>query len=177
MGDHIKETPMPEGAGKDMDVLEMVTDAERRLHEMGLRNMGIPEKTLYHIKALRGLASSSGHFIAQSLEITARSYYVQILDLMALAKRTHIQLMLEPGSPGCISDDEARAAFNKNYLEMVKEGGRAFELMLQGATVMVKMITDARGDSEPGGGKKRKPAWAIKAAEKTKEPPPSDAQN
>jgi len=151
------------------DILDMVTKAERHLHQLGLRKVGIPETTLKRIRALQGLASSSGHFIAQSLEVTSRSYYVQILELMELAKALHKRLMAKPGEPEYIQDDEARAMFNKNYVEMVKEAGRAFELMLTAATAMVKMIADTNGTELPGG-KKKKQGWAIVNVTKTPKP-------
>jgi hypothetical protein len=148
-----------------IDVLDMVTDAERMMHMMGLKKAGIPEDTLKQLKALKGLASTTGHFIAQSLEMTSRSYYLQVLKMMGAADALHARLMAKDTEPGYVANDESRAMFNKNYIEFVKEAGRAFELMLTAATSMVKMMADAN-DIEMPGGKKKKPGWAIVSAPK-----------
>lgn len=141
-----------------IEVLDMVTDAERQMHLLGLKKAGIPEDTLKQLKALKGLASSTGHFIAQSLEMTSRSYYVQILELMELSKALHKRLMKKAGDDDFIASNEERAMLNRNYIEMVKEAGRAFELMLMAAQAMVKMMQASEDDSK-GTGLTRKPAW------------------
>jgi hypothetical protein len=162
---------LPKADPSMVDLVDMVTHAERELHQVGLKNLGVPEKMLKRLKGLEGLASSTGHFIAQSLEVLCRSYYLQILELMEVAHDLRARLMIPSGQEGHISDDEARAYFNRNYVEMVKEAGHAFELMLMAAQAMVKMMVDTKGLEMPGG-KKKKQGWEIIDAPKDKRPPP-----
>lgn len=171
-GEVLNRSPLslPDAAPKDIELLEMVTHAERELHQLGLKNLGVSEKVLTRLKGLEGLASSTGHFIAQSLEVTCRSYYVQILEMMEMAHDLRSKLMAQPGETGYIASDESRAFFNKNYIEMVKEAGRAFELMLTAAQAMVEMMAKAKGLELPGG-KKKKHGWEIVDAPKTQKPP------
>ena len=156
-----------------VELAQMVAKADRELHEKGLKKLGVSKDMLKRLRGLEGLARSSGHFIAISLETTHRSYYLQVLELMETAYRLRERLMAKAGEVGYIADDEARACLNKNYVEMVKEAGRAYELMLKGAQAMVQMIVDTKGLEMPTG-KKKKPGWEIKAAPKQAMPPPPD---
>lgn len=152
--------PLPPQA---IELAEMVSKADKIQHDLGLEKLGFSPQALQRIRDLDELASSSGQFMAISLEKTQRSYYVQLMELMQLAHKLLKRLSIEPGQEGYILDDEARAAFNKNYIEMVKEGGRGFELMLTGTQAMVKMMMDSKGkDGAPGATKK--PAWRKVAA-------------
>lgn len=141
----------------------MVSKADKIQHDLGLEKLGFSKETMQRIRDLDGLANSSGQFMAISLEKTQRSYYVQLLELMQLANKLLKRLSVEPGQEGYIADDEARAAFNKNYIEMVKEGGRGFELMLTGTQAMVRMMMDTKG-KEGAPGTNKKPAWRKVAA-------------
>lgn len=136
----------------------MVSEADKAFHEAGLKTLGASDNLLKRIRDLDGLAKTSGGFIAISLEKTARSYYVQVMELMETAHQLRQRLMAKKGEEGYVADDEARAFFNKNYLEMVKEAGRAYQLMLMGAEAMVKMLILTKGD-DPSGGTKKKPGW------------------
>lgn len=163
-------TTLPAGDPESVELAQMVEQCDRELQETGLRELGVSDGLLKRLKGLEKLARSSGHFIAISLETTHRSYYLQVLELMELANDLRKRLIAGPGQTGYIADDEARAFFNKNYIEMVKEAGRAYELMLTGAQAMVKMIVDTKGLEMPNG-KKKKPGWEIKSAPKGERPP------
>lgn len=156
---------LPEAQPSDIDLIEMVSAADKELHQLGLKNLGLPEKTLLRLRGLEGLARSSGNFLAISLETTHRSYYLQLIELMGLAKDLQERLSTPAGQDGYIADAEQRAWFNKNYIEMVKEAGRGFELSLTAAQAMVKMMVDTKGLEMPGGSKK-KPGWGIVKAKK-----------
>lgn len=170
---------LPASEPGTVELAQMVEQGDRELQEKGLRELGVSEDLLKRLKGLEGLARSSGHFIAISLETTHRSYYLQVLELMELANGLRKRLMAKGGEDGYIVDDEARAFFNKNYIEMVKEAGRAYELMLTGAQAMIKMIADTK-DMEMPGGKKKKHGWDIVQANpatsggKPPLPPPPD---
>lgn len=153
----------------EIELVQLVSETENELHQLGLKKLGLSDKLLKRLKRLDGLASSSGAFIAISLEKTHRSYYVQLLELMEMAEELRVKLMIPRDQPGAVVDDEARAFFNKNYIEMVREAGRGYEMMLTGATAMVKMIGDAKGLDIPGG-KKKKAGWGIVDAPKRKGP-------
>lgn len=167
----------PKGDPESVELAQMVEQCDRELQETGLRELGVSEGLLKRLKGLEKLARSSGHFIAISLETTHRSYYLQVLELMELANELRRRLMAKAGETGYIADDETRAFFNKNYIEMVKEAGRAYELMLTGAQAMVKMIVDTKGLEMPNG-RKKKHGWEIvdapKLAPKPPLPPPPD---
>lgn len=164
---------LPKNEPEAVELAQMVEKCDRELQEKGLRELGVSEDLLKRLKGLEGLARSSGHFIAISLETTHRSYYLQVLELMELANQLRRKLMAKAGEEGYIGDDEARAFFNKNYIEMVKEAGRAYELMLTGAQAMVKMIVDTKGLEMPGG-RKKKHGWDIKDAPKHEPKPPRE---
>jgi hypothetical protein len=167
---------LPKDEPMTIELAQMVEQADRDMHEKGLKALGVSENMLTRLKGLEGLARSSGHFIAISLETTHRSYYLQVLELMEVAKGIRDRLMAPPGDTNYIADDEARAFLGKNYVEMVKEAGRAYELMLTGAQAMVKMIVDTKGLELPNG-KKKKHGWAIVEAPKAAKapmPPPPD---
>lgn len=167
---------LPPIAPTGVELAEMVSAADKEFHELGLKKMGISEKLLKRIRDLDGLAPSSGSFIAISLEKVSRSYYVQVMELMEMAKDLRDSLMTKGGQPGYIADDKARAYFNKNYIEMVKEAGRAYELFLTGAQVMVEMMIKTKGLEMPNG-KKKKHGWEIMPAPEVKRhpmPPPPD---
>lgn len=157
-----------------MDLFEMVTDAEKKIHYAGLKKTGLSESLIKKIKSLEGLASSTGHFLAQSLEVLARSYYVQTLEMIEVASDLRAKLMAKSGEEGYVASDEARAFFNRNYAEMVKETGRAFELMLSAIQAMVKMTAAGKGDEDPNT-PTRKAGWkrGAPAANKIKEGAPS----
>ncbi len=160
-----KPIDLPDVAPSAVELAEMVSEADKKFHDIGLKKLGASEKLLQRIRDLDGLATTTGGFIAISLEKTSRSYYLQVMELMETAQELRGKLMAKPGEPGHISDDEARAFFNKNYVDMVKEAGRAYELMLTGAEAMVRMMQATREDDAPGGALK-KPKWGrVKKAE------------
>lgn len=153
-------------APETMDLVDMLTDAQRQLHYKGLEKAGLPPEQVKRLRNLEKLAGSTGEFIALALEKLSHNYYFQILKLMALADRTWDDLMLKPEDKGYIADAEARAFFNRNYTDMVKEAGRAYDLFLQGAQAMVEMMMKTQGIGGPKGGKKVKPGWVVHEAPK-----------
>lgn len=162
-GEVLNRTPisLPDTPPGAVELAEMVSDADKTFHEAGLKKLGVSDKLIERIRNLDSLAPSSGSFIALSLEKTHRSYYLQLMELMEMAQDLRARLMAKAGEPGYIGDDKARAFFNKNYIEMVKEAGRGFELMLGGAQAFVKMLMDTNGENAGGNGgaTKKKPGW------------------
>lgn len=142
-----------------IELANMVGEAEKLMHEKALKRLGVSDTLIQRIRDLDGLASTSGHFIALSLEKTHRSYYLQSMQLMELAHSLHKRLMSDSKDPDGIADDEIRACFNRNYTDMVREAGRTYELMLTGAQAMVEMMLKMR-DSDSGRRRPTgKPGW------------------
>lgn len=173
---------LPHTPPNGVELAEMVSAADKAFHELGLKKLGMSDKLITRIRDLDSLAATSGGFIAISLEKLSRSYYAQVLELMELAKELRDRLMAKAGENGYVADDEARAFFNKNYIEMVKEAGRAYELFLQGAQVMVEMMIKTKGLEMPGGRKKKhgwdivqaNPSAGLSSGGKPPMPPPPD---
>lgn len=72
------------------------------------------------------------------MEISWRTYYVQIVQLVDLATALQKRLSAKSGKPGYIRNAEARAMLERNYIEIVKEVGRAFELMVDASYAMIR---------------------------------------
>lgn len=159
---------LPKGTPAAIELAEMVSDQDNAMLREGLKKLGVRTETIERLRTLDGLARSSGHFLSISLEKTHRMYFLQLVHLMELSDDLRAKLMAKPGEDGYIVDDEARAAFNKNYAEMVKESGRGYALMMEGAAAMVKMMQAAKGDDDQPGGGMKKPKWGrVKKAEAT----------
>ena len=161
---------IPDRAPTGIELATMVGKLDRLSHEKGLRKLGISEPLLERIRNLDGLAPTSGHFIAIALENTHRSYYVQSMQLMELAETLHRRLVAPKGSAGAVEDEVDRACFNRNYTDMVREAGRAYELMLTGAQAMVEMMLKMR-DHDGGRRAPKSAGWG-----RTDSPPSEDAE-
>jgi hypothetical protein len=154
----------PEG----VELAQMVSEADNEILRKGLKKLGVSEKMISRLKTLDGLAKSSGHFLSISLEKTHRLYFLQLLGLNEVADELRGRLLAKAGEPGYVNDDEARACFNRNYAEYVKEAGNGYKLMMEGASAMVRMLQAAKGDEDgpTGGGK---PKWSrVKKADDAK---------
>jgi hypothetical protein len=153
-----------------VQLAHVVADADAKMLIDGLQSMGIPEKTLIRLRKLDSLAQSNGHFISVSLQTTHRSYFVQVVELMEVANALKVRYLDDvevdddknPGQKKMISNnrcsDEERAYFYKCYTEMVKEGGRAYQTMMEGAQAMVRMLQAAGGNDDDQQAN-AKPAW------------------
>jgi len=141
-----------------VDLAAIISEQDNLMLRQGLEKLGVSQKTLTRLKDLDGLAKSSGMFLSVSLEKTHRMYFLQLVHLMEMADELRERLMIKAGEVGYIADDEIRAAYNKNYIEMVKEIGGGYKLTIEGAQAMVRMITAAKG-TDPTGSKK-KPAFS-----------------
>jgi len=156
-----------------VDLLDMITRAEMEAHALGLKNAGLSVSIIKQVKNLDGLAENTGKFLTIAVKTLSSSYYVQTLELMALARKTHKRLMASKDQEGYIADDEARAWFNRNYTDMVKEAGRAFELFLHAIQAMVQMILKPVGKGDTMTGKKKIPGLAVLEASVERDPVPS----
>lgn len=159
-----------------IELADVVSESDNVLLRKGLTKLGISQKTLDRLKTLDGLARSSGQFLSISLEKTHRMYFLQLVQLMEVSDQLRERLLAKVGEQGYINDPEARAFFNKNYIDMVKEAGSGYKLMMEGAAAMVRMLQAASG--EQGGGAKKKPGWGRtgRNGPPSPEPEPIDAQ-
>lgn len=122
----------------------MISEQDKELLHKGLSKLGVSESTLQKLRDLDGLAQSTGHFLSISLEKTHRMYFLQLVHLMELADSVRLRLMIPKDADGYIDKDEARAFFQKNYNDMVKEVGNGYKNMLAGAEAMVSMLSTAK---------------------------------
>ena len=149
---------LPPGVGSDtkaaVEIVQMVGDAEREMHMKSLKALGVSEVTLKKLRDLDGMASSTGAFIAIGLEKTHRLYYLAVIDLKTVAdgiKERYLDL----------KDDKPQVSpdllpfYYRNYIDAVKEFGRAYDLFIQGAAVILKIVS-GQNDEQPGGKKKVK---------------------
>lgn len=170
----------PSSLGKSTVNLTTIVDEEdARMLLEGLRAIGLPEKDLKRIKDLSALAKSNGHFIASSLQTTHRSYFVQVMELTTVARNLKERYLDDveeedkdnPGSKKMIRNnrcsDEERAYFYKCYTEMVKEAGRAYEIMMNGAQAMIRMLQAAGGNDDDDQAN-AKPAWHKRSGKEKK---------
>ncbi|MBU2072773.1 MAG: hypothetical protein KKA68_21270 [Gammaproteobacteria bacterium] len=156
-----------------VDLVEIVSDCDRQLHELGLKKMGLSETLINRVRKLDGLAANTGKFLSISLEKLSRSYYVQVLELMEIAQENRRRIMIPEGQPGHLSDAQEVTWANKIYIEQVKEAGRAYELFLHGAQAMVEMMIKVEKSGKAPAGQRAKPGWGIVDAPSSREPMPS----
>jgi hypothetical protein len=180
MGRTAADAPPGVAVGKPsgINLTNIVDEEDAKMLLEGLRAIGLPEKDLKRIKDLSALAKSNGHFIASSLQTTHRSYFVQVMELTTVArnlkerylddveevdKETQAKVMVRNNR----CSDEERAYFYKCYTEMVKEAGRAYEIMMNGAQAMIRMLQAAGGDDDENQAN-AKPAWHKRTAKEKK---------
>jgi hypothetical protein len=175
------EDKTPPGIGKQsgINLTNIVDEEDAKMLLEGLRAIGLPEKDLKRIKDLSALAKSNGHFIASSLQTTHRSYFVQVMELTTVARNLKERYLDDveeddkdnPGTKKMVRNnkcsDEERAYFYKCYTEMVKEAGRAYEIMMNGAQAMIRMLQAAGSDGDDDQSN-AKPAWHKRTAKEKK---------
>ncbi len=139
---------LPRGAlpseKQGVDLIELVDEAERDLHMKGLEAIGVNEETLGKLRKLSGLATSTGAFIAIGLENTHRLYYLAVVDLKTVADQIKTRYLDDPKA---VSDSD-RPYYYRNYIDAVKEFGRAYDLFIQGAAIILRIVGQGAEDSE-----------------------------
>lgn len=79
-----------------------------------------------------------GGVLLRSMEMSYKSYFSQIVQLVDLGTALQKRLSAKTGKSGYIRNAEARAMLERNYIEIVKEIGRAFELMVDASYAMIR---------------------------------------
>lgn len=150
---------LPEMSVEGVELAQMVSESDNEILRKGLAKLGVSETMIKRLKTLDGLAKSGGHFLSISLEKTHRLYFLQVVHLHEVTDLVRHRLMAKPGEDGHIASDETRAYFTRNYVELVKEGGSAYKLMMEGASNMVRMLQAAKGGDDETPGATGKPKW------------------
>lgn len=163
--DDIPHRAVP-GEKTSVELIGLVSEAERELHLKGLEAIGVNEKTVEKLRRLDGLASSTAAFIAIGLEKTHRLYYLAVVDLKTVADQIKERYLDDPNAV----TNEERPYYYRNYIDAVKEFGRAYDLFIQGAAVILKIV--GSGDSDDSKSKKGKTRLgfsgrSLKLAQKT----------
>ena len=160
------------GEKTTVELFQLVDAAEKEMHMKGLQAIGVNEGTLKKLRRLDGLASSTAAFIATGLENTHRLYYLAVIDLKTVAdgiKERYLDLGAD-GNPQVGPD--LLPYYYRNYIDAVKEFGRAYDLFLQGAAIILKIVGQNK-DDEPGGKKKAKLGFSGRSL---KQANPSDGK-
>ncbi len=139
------------GEKQGVELIELVDEAQREMHMKGLEAIGVNEETLGKLRKLSGLASSTGAFIAIGLENTHRLYYLAVVDLKTVADQIKDRYL---DNADAVSDSD-RPYYYRNYIDAVKEFGRAYDLFIQGAAIILRIV--GQGD---GKGDEKKPSRA-----------------
>ncbi len=139
--DDLPDRAMP-GEGTSVELLQLVSAAERELHMKGLEMLEVDKETLNKLRRLDGLASSTASFIAIGLENTHRLYYLAIVNLKTIADQIKERYLDDPESVS----DEDRPYYYRNYIDATKEFGRAYDSFLQGAAIILKIVNDNAGE-------------------------------
>jgi hypothetical protein len=134
------------GEGTAVELVQLVSAAERELHMKGLEAIGVNEKTIEKLRRLDGLASSTAAFIAIGLEKTHRLYYLAVVDLKTVADQIKERYLDDASAVS----DEDRPYYYRNYIDAVKEFGRAYDSFLNGAAIILKIVNDSGGGGEDG---------------------------
>ncbi len=124
------------------ELLELVSKAENELHMKSLIALGVEAKTVDKLRKLDGMASSTGAFIAIGLQKTHRLYYLAVVDLKTVADQIK-ERYLDP--PDAVTDME-RPFYYRNYIDAVKEFGRAYDSFIQGAAMILKIVNQNAGE-------------------------------
>lgn len=139
---------LPRGAlpseKQGVELIELVDEAERELHMKGLEAIGVNEDTLVKLRKLSGLATSTGAFIAIGLENTHRLYYLAVVDLKTVADQIKTRYLDDPKA---VSDSD-RPYYYRNYIDAVKEFGRAYDLFIQGAAIILRIVGQGGDEGE-----------------------------
>jgi hypothetical protein len=145
-------------APSTIELASIVSEADNEILRAGLEKLGVSPATIEKFKNLDALAKTSGHFLSVSLEKVHRMYFLQLVNLMELGDSIRARLMIPVGQEGYLSDEEARAYANKNYIDIVKTTGDGYKNMLQGAQAIVAMLKGSSGEDPKGA--KRKPGFS-----------------
>lgn len=165
------DIPVPPMSQKDVDLALAIDDADNAILHKGLAKMGMNGKTLDKLRALDGLATSSGKFVALALEKTHRMYFMQLVGLFEIADEVRERYLTQHKDEAGklydpVANDEVRAMYYRNYTEMVKEGGRGYKQVMDGTEALVRMIMSSKStNGKPV--KHAKPAWGSAPQGKT----------
>lgn len=145
-----------------LELREIVAEADRRRFRASLRKAGVSEKQLQKMKDLDGLAENTGMLLAVSLQQTHQNYIGQLFMLSEVSDELRERLRGTP-HPDRVDeflplDAESASFLYRCYTEMVKEHGRGYQLMMEGAQAMIRMMMMAKGD-DPNNGPQKKPGW------------------
>lgn len=166
--DDLPDRSIP-GEGTSVELIQLVSAAERELHVKGLKALEVNEKTIEKIRRLDGLASSTGAFIAMGLENTHRLYYLSICELKTVADQIKERYL----DPEHAVSDEDRPYYYRNYIDAVKEFGRAYDSFLNGAAILLKLV----GGSSDDDAKKKPTRATLKLGRTMKRAEPAHAKN
>lgn len=143
-----EEDDLPPHTGESkagVELLALVSEAERELHLKGLAAQDLDAKTIEKIRNLEGLATSTGAFIVMALENTHRGYYVLVMQLKSVAEDIKKKYLDDPvpGGPDDGTSVKIDAAlkpfYYRNFIDAVKAFGDAYNNFLQGAAIILKM--------------------------------------
>lgn len=145
-----------------IELAEMVAESDRRRYRAALRRAGVSEKQLEKMKNLDGLAKNTGMLLTVSLQQTHQNYIGQLHMLSEVSDELRERLKGMIGPDGKLEplDTESASYLYRCYTEMVKEQGRGYQLMMEGAQAFIRMMMMAKGN-DPDSKVQKKPGWGA----------------
>ncbi len=134
------------GEKASTELLELVSKAEKELHLKALHALKVDEATINKLRLLDGMASSTGSMIAIGLQNTHRLYYLAVVDLKTVADQIKERYLDDEGAV----TDEQRPFYYRNYIDAIKEFGRAYDSFIAGAALILRIVNDGAASEGPG---------------------------
>jgi hypothetical protein len=134
------------GAKASSELLELVSAAEKELHLKALHALKVDETTINKLRLLDGMASSTGSMIAIGLQNTHRLYYLAVVDLKTVADQIKTRYLDDETAV----NDETRPFYYRNYIDAIKEFGRAYDSFIAGAALILRIVNEGAANEGPG---------------------------
>lgn len=164
-----REGPVSEGLTPD-DVMAQLGAMDRQILEQGFEKLGISQQTIQQLRDLEGLASNGGKFLSVSVESTHKMYFIQLVRLFEKAEQINKTYLQDKNLSA-----KDHAFWFRLYTDMVKEHGKGYQMMFQGAEALIAMLqASGRMPVAPG---PSTPTPQIRNNTKAKKEKPAFAQN
>lgn len=134
-------------AGREVDgiesadpdqVMQSIIAQDRVILEQGMKKLGLKPETLDKLRDLDGLALNGGKFLSVSIQTMHKSYFMQLMRLWERSMEIETKYLnnenLEP---------KQRAFWYRMWSDMVKEHGKGYQMMFQGAEALITMLQAA----------------------------------
>lgn len=129
-----RDSPISEAMTPD-DVMAQIANMDRQILEKGFEKLGISEQTIQQLRDLEGLAANGGKFLSVSVESTHKMYFIQLVRLFEKAEQINKTYLQDKNLSA-----KDHAYWFRLYTDMVKEHGKGYQMMFQGAEALIAML-------------------------------------